>query len=177
MKLAIATTAFALTAFTAFAQDTASADMEIPEFVKPEIAFVDAVNIVNANGDGDIIGMELDFISEDQPVYVADIEEELGFSRLLVSGTNGDVLASETITAADEEALDAYMEHFSTQAEVAEMMMLSEMILGDDLDFIEMDDLDEEELEELLKLAEDEGFFDDAHDDQAEDIESDTSEN
>lgn len=171
MKLVIATTVLALTAGSAFAQGPAAEELQAPEFTKPEIAFVDAANIINANGNGEIIAMELDAISEERPVYVADLEADFGMSRIMIDGTTGDVLASERIAAADEATFDAYMEHFSTQAETAEMMMLASLIDEGDVSYDDIDDLDEEELEKLLHLAEEEGLFDEDHKDDVEDLE------
>lgn len=156
MKLVIATTVLALTAGTAFAQE---ADVKLPELSKPEIAFLDAAAIADKAADGDLVSMDLDYIEETDPVYLAELENDKGFARLMIDGDSGDVLVSETVDAQTEKALADYMENFSTQAEIAEMAALQEMI-GDDVEEL---DLSEEELKELAEALRevDEGLLDD----------------
>lgn len=143
MKLMIATTVLVLTAGTTFAQD---AEVKLPELSKPELAFLEAAAIADNTAEGDLIGMELNYIAETEPVYLADLESGNGFARLMIDGDNGDILVSETIDGKTEEALEAYLENFSTQAEIAEMAALQAMI--DD------EDLSEEEMEELSDMLE-----------------------
>lgn len=141
MKLMIATTIFALTAGTSFAQE---ADMTLPELTKPQIAFTDAAAIAAKSTQGDLVSMELDYITETAPVYVADLESDTSVARLMIDAGNGEVLVSEVINATSEEAMNAYMENFSNQAEIAEMVALQEMI--DD------ENLSEDELKEMAEL-------------------------
>lgn len=165
MKLIIATTAIALSAGAAFAEDAIDEVLELP---KPEIAFVDAANTAAGAAAGDLVGMELDYINEDDPVYVADLEADTSFSRLMIDGDTGEVLVTESVIAQDEAALQAYLEQFSTQAEFADMLELNDMIhecadLSEVADVAELDDLSDEELaalEELFEALDDEALLD-----------------
>lgn len=150
MKLIIATTVLALSASTAFAQE---ADAEVPEFVKPQISLIDAAGIASNGAKGDLVAVELEYVTEADPVYLADFEGETGFARVMIDANNGEILVSEVIEAKDEAALDAYMEYFSTEAEMAELTELALMIDGDDLDYM---DLSDEELAELELMLEQE---------------------
>lgn len=140
MKLIIATTALVLTAGTVFAQD---ADVEMPEFAKPEIAFVDAAAIASKAAVGDLIAMELDYTETADPVYLADLESDTGLARLMIDGDTGAVLVSEIISAKTEDMLGAYLENFGTHADVAEMALLTELIE----DALDDHDLDPEDLD------------------------------
>lgn len=152
MKLMIATTALALMTGAAIAE-TSDADLDV--MTKPTVAFVDAVGIATSATAGDLIALELDYVSSDAPVYIADLDSETGFARVMIDGLSGDVLASEVINAADADALDAFMENFSTHAEMAEFAAMADLFEDFSLD----DDLSDEdlaELEELLEAVEDE---------------------
>lgn len=132
MKLMIVTTVLALTAGTSFADDKAATIFELS---KPEINLLDAAAIADKAAGGDLVAVELEYLSENDPVYLADLEGEKEMARLMIDGNSGDILAMETLTAADEEALEAYLENFSTQAELAEMAELAAIIdleLGDE---------------------------------------------
>lgn len=159
MKLIIATTAIALTAGTVFAEGATDEVLELP---KPEIAFVDAANIAAGAADGDLVGMELDYINDADPVYVADLEADTSFYRLMIDGDTGSVLVTESVTAQDEAALQAYLEQFSTHAELEEMLMMNDLV--DELESLsDIDDLSDEELavfEELLDALDDEALSD-----------------
>lgn len=152
MKLIIATTVLALSAGTAFAQE---AEVETLDFVKPQISLVDAAGIANTGAKGDLVAVELEYATATDPVYIAQLEGDSSFARIMIDGNNGEVLVSEVIEAKDEDALDAYMEQFSTEAEMAEMMELALMIDGYDFDLEHMD-LSDEELDELEEMLEQE---------------------
>lgn len=145
MKLKIVTTVIALTAGAAFAQPD---DVKMPELSMPDIAFLQAAAIADKQGQGELVSMELDYIAQTTPVYLAELESDTGFARLMIDGESGDVLVSERVEALTQEAMMAYMEAFSTQAELAEMTALQELI-GDGPDG---GDLSEEELEELAEM-------------------------
>lgn len=154
MKLMIATTVLALTSGMAVAQEAVPAAP-----VSPEMAFVDAAAIAAGAAEGDLIAMELDYLDEGAPVYLADLESETGFARLMLDGDSGAVLASETISAASEEALDAYLEYFGTHAEMAALNDMFDDVppefhemSGEDIAALEtlFDDLDDAEIEALL---------------------------
>lgn len=164
MKMMIATTVIALTAGTAFAQDR---DAKMPELTKPQIAFLEAAAIADKQGQGDLVFLELDYIAQTDPVYLAELEADTGFARLMIDGENGDVLVSETIDAQTEEAMIAYMENFSTQAEIAEMVALQDLI-GDDLEDLDLSQEELKELAEMFKTA-DEQLLDDVAADVGED--------
>lgn len=157
MKLMIATAAIALTASTTFAQD---ADVTLPELSKPEIAFVDAAAIAANAASGDLIAMELDYIAENDPVYLADLESDTGFARIMIDGDSGEILTSEIINAQTPEALEAYLENFSTQAEIAEMVELLDFV-DPDFDDLELTAEELQELEELFMMAEEAEELDD----------------
>lgn len=158
MKLIIATTVLALSAGAAVAQD---ADIDMPELTKPEVAFLDAAAAVSAATTGDLVAMELDYIDETAPVYIADIESDTAYARLMIDGLSGEILVSETIEAQNEDALAAYLELFSTHAEFAEMLEFSDMIEGefDDMDMLDMCEGDIEAFEEMLDLLGDDDLF------------------
>lgn len=156
MKLMIATTVLALTSGMAFAQEAAP--------VSPEMAFVDAAAVAAGAAEGDLIAMELDYLDEGAPVYLADLESETGFARLMLDGDSGAVLASETISGASEEALDAYLEYFGTHAEMAALNDMFDDVppefhemSGDDIAALEtlFDDLDDAEIEVLFEDLDD----------------------
>lgn len=153
MKLIIATTVLALSAGTALAQD---ADVDTPDFAKPQISLVDAAGIAHTGAEGDLVAVELDYITETDPVYIAEIDGDTVFARIMIDGDNGAVLVSEMIEAKDKDALDAYMEQFSTQAELAEMMELAMMVDDDfDLDGLDLSEEDLAKLEDMLDLETD----------------------
>ena len=150
MKLIITTTVLALAAGAAFAQEPAA---ETPDFAKPQISLIDAAGIANSGSTGDLVAVPLDYVTEEDPVYIADLENETSFARLMIDGKNGEVLVSEVTQAKDEDVLDAYLDLFSTHAEVAEMVELEMMI--DDFDFdLDHMDLSEEELAEWEEMLE-----------------------
>lgn len=159
MKLMIATTVFALTTATAFAQE---ADVNIPDLTKPEIALLDAAAIADKSAQGDLVSMELEYIAESDPVYLAELQSDTGLARLMIDGGTGDVLVSEVIDAQTEAAMDAYMENFSTQAEIAEMAAFQDMIAD------QLDDLSDEELAALLAEDEDPLHHDVADEDEVQ---------
>lgn len=149
MKLVTLTAAIALTAGTAFAQDTATdMNMDLPE---PGVAFTQAVTIADQTGPGTLIALELDYLTDTAPVYVAEKEGDSSYTRLMIDGNSGDVLATESYTAKDAETLDRYMEMFSTPAEIAEGVLLASE-LGGELtlaDLIDMDDLDDLDCDDI----------------------------
>lgn len=149
MKTVIAATVLVLAAGTAFAQD---ADVEMPQLSKPEIAFLDAAAIADKQVDGDLVSMDLEYIEETDPVYLAELENDTGFARLMIDGDSGDVLVSEEVDAKTAEALESYMENFSTQAEIAEMVELQELI-DEDCDDLDLSEEELQELAEALRLA------------------------
>lgn len=140
MKLIIATTVLALAGGVAFAQEPATGILEL---AKPKIEFIDAAGIAGAAVDGDLVAMELDYINENEPVYLAALESETGFSHLMIDGNDGEVLVADITTAVSEQALDAYMEEFSPEAETAALL---DMWNGP-LDIEELKLLEEELLE------------------------------
>lgn len=147
MKLVTLTTAFALTAGAVFAQDATPTDAA--DFAAPKMSFLEVAGIADAQGNGELIAMELDYDNENDPVYIADIEGETAFTRLMIDGDTGTILATESVNAANEEALVTYLEHFSTQAELAEMMELAEM-----LDVVEDHDMTGEDIAAMLDAEE-----------------------
>lgn len=137
MKLIMTTAALILTAGATFAED---ATVEMNDFAKPEIAFVEAATIAAQSASGDLLALELDYTDDGEAVYLADLESDTGFSRLMIDGDTGAVLVTETIDAANEDALDAYMTSFGTHAELQAMTEMASM-------FEALEDLDELELE------------------------------
>lgn len=162
MKLIIATAVLALTTGVAFAQDATDT---MPKLPKPGITLIDAAAIADKAGTGDLVAMELDYVTQKDPVYLADLESDTGFARLMIDGDSGEVLATEIINAKTEDAMLAYMENYSSQAEIAEMAALLELIDDDAEEF----DLSEEDLEDLTELLRnvDENHVEDIADDAA----------
>lgn len=104
--------AITLAAVPVFAQETSEAAEETSkamEFSAPAVDFATAVATANQNANGVIISMELDYLN-DQPIYAAELHDELGFSVLMIDGVSGEIIGSFVMQAKNEEALELLMD-------------------------------------------------------------------
>lgn len=155
MKYFIAAAAIALSSTAAFAEGASGDSFTIE---KPTVGFIDATQIVDRATDGEIIGLDLEYINDSRSVYLADVEAQSGFYRLMIDGKSGEVLVTESINAQNEDVLVEYLENYSTQAEMAAqivMAMAYEAVNAcegiEDFDVSLLDDVDFDDLDEMTE--------------------------
>lgn len=102
------TTGAALAAAVFFAGAAQADQKETDAQIEPSVSFAKATEVAAATGQGDIVALELDHHSS-RPVYVAEMESETSHTILHIDGATGEVLATATVSAKNQEEKHAML--------------------------------------------------------------------